>query len=103
MDETWNGKAAASGCKSMHGDLAIAADGWYVQPGEASRARRSLLQLCTLDFEMHASLLCSVAQAALDLRGHIHGPSCGHTRVKHGEHYDYLVRGSALAAANLAL
>jgi len=23
---------------------------------------------------------------------HIHGPSCGHERVLHGTHYDYLVR-----------
>ena len=23
---------------------------------------------------------------------HIHGPNCGHERVWHGDHYDYLVR-----------
>ena len=25
--------------------------------------------------------------------GHQHGPNCGHERVPHGDHYDYLVDG----------
>jgi hypothetical protein len=25
--------------------------------------------------------------------GHVHGPSCGHERVPHGDHLDYLVDG----------
>src|SRR5436190_23847737 len=26
-------------------------------------------------------------------RGQTHGPSCGHERVPHGDHFDYLVEG----------
>lgn len=25
--------------------------------------------------------------------GHVHGPNCGHTAIKHGNHIDYLVDG----------
>ena len=26
-------------------------------------------------------------------RSHIHGPDCGHTRVVHEDHFDYVVNG----------
>ena len=26
-------------------------------------------------------------------KGHVHSPSCGHERIPHGDHVDYLVRG----------
>jgi len=26
-------------------------------------------------------------------KGHIHGPSCGHEAIPHGDHVDYLVQG----------
>lgn len=28
-----------------------------------------------------------------DVKGHVHGPNCGHQAVPHGDHIDYLVNG----------
>lgn len=36
--------------------------------------------------------LCPILHCALDLGGHTHGAGCGHERVAHGDHEDYLVR-----------
>ncbi|MES1914386.1 MAG: hypothetical protein MHM6MM_006468, partial [Cercozoa sp. M6MM] len=33
----------------------------------------------------------SVLEEHVHANGHVHGDSCGHQRVKHGNHYDYLV------------
>ena len=37
---------------------------------------------------------CSPISHNEDVSLHTHGPSCGHERVLHGDHYDYLVRTS---------
>ena len=66
---------------------------------------------CSLDSSVLLQLFCNVgngemAEHSLDVPGkecspilaskfsatHKHGPDCGHERVRHGDHYDYLVR-----------
>ena len=27
----------------------------------------------------------------IDLNGHMHGPTCGHERIRHNDHWDFLV------------
>jgi hypothetical protein len=36
---------------------------------------------------------CDPAHRAEAMPGHVHGPDCGHERVPHGDHLDYLVMG----------
>lgn len=43
---------------------------------------------------MAASARCAVAAQALNLNGHVHSEDCGHERISHGDHMDYLVRAA---------
>ena len=36
---------------------------------------------------------CETDHRAQAQAGHVHGPSCGHEAVPHGDHLDYLVEG----------
>ena len=40
-------------------------------------------------------LLCTGGSALLNLRGHVHREGCGHEKVAHDGHWDYLVRHGA--------
>ena len=40
-------------------------------------------------------LLCTGGSALLNLRGHVHREGCGHEKVVHDGHWDYLVRHRA--------
>lgn len=66
----------------------------YVHDGHLHRAHGDHVDECAVAVDATNPDACTPSHACGGHPGdHVHGPDCGHPRVPHGDHTDYLVDG----------
>jgi hypothetical protein len=66
----------------------------YLHDGHMHRAHGDHFDECSVDVDAtHPSGCTPKHDCGAHEAGHVHGPTCGHAAVPHGDHMDYLVRG----------
>ena len=66
----------------------------YLHDGHLHHAHGNHVDECTIAVDAAHPAGCTPGHAcAGHQQGHVHGPSCGHPAVPHGDHVDYLVEG----------
>ena len=66
----------------------------YIHDGHLHKVHEDHVDECALDVTSENPASCTPGHSCGGHDGsHIHGDSCGHEKVPHGDHFDYLVGG----------